>query len=83
MDGLGGVLRFEEEKLSNDYGGGVIGDGAIDADDALFEETREDVVGALAAGGVLDDHGNEAVGAGGDAGAEGAGEAGAPPHRSS
>jgi hypothetical protein len=33
----------------------------MDADDALLEEAGEDVVGALPAGGGLDDHGDEAV----------------------
>lgn len=58
VDGLGGVLGFEEEELGNDDGGGVVGDGAVDADYPLLEEAGEDVVGALAAGGVFDYHGN-------------------------
>lgn len=47
MNGFGRILRFEEEKLGDDDVGGVVGDGAIDANDALFQQPREDVVGAL------------------------------------
>lgn len=58
VDWLGGVLGFEEEKLGDDNGGGFVGDGTVDADDPLLEEAGEDVVGALTARGVLDDHGD-------------------------
>jgi len=61
VDGLGGVLGLEEEQLGDDEGRRVVGDGAVDADDALLEQAREDVVGALPAGGVLDHHGHQAV----------------------
>jgi hypothetical protein len=61
VDGLGGVLGLEEEQLRDDERGRVVVDGPVDADDALLEQAREDVVGALPAGGVLDDHGHQPV----------------------
>nr|CAB3485185.1 unnamed protein product [Digitaria exilis] len=61
VDGLGGVLGLEEEQLRDDEGGRVVGDGAVYADDALLEQAREDVVGALPAGGVLDHHGHQPI----------------------
>lgn len=72
-EGLGGVLRLEEEELGHDHGGRVVGDGAVDADHALLEEPGEDVVGALASGGVLDHHRDQAVGAGEGGGGGGGG----------
>jgi len=42
--GLLRVLRFEEQELRYDAGGGRLFDFAIEADDAFFEEAREDVV---------------------------------------
>lgn len=56
VDGLGRVLGLEEEELGDDDVGGVVGDGAVDADDALFQEAGKDVVSSLASGGVLDHH---------------------------
>jgi len=61
VDGLGGVLGLEEEELGDDDVGGIVGDGPVDADDSFLEEAGEDVVGALASGRVLNDHGDEAV----------------------
>jgi len=61
VDGLERVLGLEEEQLRDDERGRVVGDGPVDADDALLEQAREDVVGALPAGGGLDDHGDQAV----------------------
>ena len=60
MDGLGRVLGLEEEELGDDDVCGVVGDGSVDADDALLEESGEDIVGSLSSGGVLDHHWNEA-----------------------
>lgn len=61
VDGLGRVLGLEEEELGDDDVGRVVGDGAVDADDALLKEAGEDVVGSLAPRGVLDHHGYQAV----------------------
>ena len=55
------VLGLEEEKLRRDQRGDVVLDRAGDEDDALLEQARIDVVGALAAVGLLDHHGNERV----------------------
>lgn len=41
---------------------GVVGDGSVDADDALLEKAREDVVGSFASGRVLNHHRDQAVG---------------------
>ena len=43
-DGARGGVGFEEEELCDDGGGGGVVDGAVEADDALAEEAREDVV---------------------------------------
>ena len=61
MDGFGRVFGFEEEKLRNDDVSSVVGDGSIDADNALFEEAREDVVSSLPSGRVLNHHWDETV----------------------
>ena len=61
VDGLGRVFGFKEEELGDDDVGGVVGDGAVDADDAFLEEAGEDVVGSLSSGGVLDHHRDQAV----------------------
>ena len=50
MNWLGGILRLEEEQLRDDDVGGIVGDGAVDANDALFEQARENVVGPLPSG---------------------------------
>uniref|UniRef100_A0A7C8YVU2 Uncharacterized protein n=1 Tax=Opuntia streptacantha TaxID=393608 RepID=A0A7C8YVU2_OPUST len=57
--GFIGVFRFKEKELGNDDMGSIIGDGAIDADDALFEKAREDVVGSLPSGRLLNHHRNQ------------------------
>lgn len=87
VDWLRGVLGFEEKELRDDEGGGAIVDRPVDAHDALLQEAREDVIGALAAGSVLDHHRHEAIvaarwgsgGGGGDDGGEEVREA-APEH---
>lgn len=61
MNGLRGVLRLKEEKLSNNNMGSIIRDGAIDTDDSLLEEAREDVVGSLSSRRVLYHHRDQAV----------------------
>lgn len=53
MDGLGRILGFEVEELGDNNVGSVVGDGAVDADDSLLEEAREDVVAPLSPGRVL------------------------------
>src|SRR5437870_8600863 len=54
-----GVLGLEEEQLGDDEVRHRVLDGVPDEDDPLLEEAREDVVGALAAPGLLDDHRHE------------------------
>lgn len=61
MDGLGRVFGFEEEQLSNNDVGSIVGDRAVDANDSLFKEAREDVVSPLSSGRVLDHHGYNTV----------------------
>ncbi|ONK72089.1 uncharacterized protein A4U43_C04F15600 [Asparagus officinalis] len=61
-EGAWRVLRLEEEELGHDDGGRVVKDGDVDADHALLQELGEDVVGALALGGVRDHHRDQAVG---------------------
>src|SRR5207253_9671797 len=54
-----GILGFEEQKLGNDQIRNGIVNGLAEEDDVVFEESGVDVVGALAATGLLHDHGNE------------------------
>lgn len=61
MDGLGGVFGLEEEELGHDDVGSVVGNWAVDANDALFEEPGEDIVGPFAARGVLNHHRDQTV----------------------
>ena len=63
MDGLGWVLRLEKEKLSDDDMGGVVVDGTVDADYALLEKPREDVVRSLTSRRVLDHHWDQTIAA--------------------
>ena len=44
IDWLRGILSFEEKELSDDGSGDGFIDGAIEADDALFQKAGEDVV---------------------------------------
>ena len=43
-DGLLGVVGFEVEEHGDDGGRGLVVDGALQHDDALFEQAREDIV---------------------------------------
>ena len=53
------ILAVEEEQLGDHQVGDVIVDLAAEKDDAVAQQARVDVVGALAARGALDDAGNE------------------------
>lgn len=44
-----GIFGFEEEELGYDAGGEDFVDGAVEADDAFFEEAGENVRGLVAA----------------------------------
>jgi len=57
-----GVLRLQKEKLRDDEVRDLIVDWRADEDDALLEESRVDVEGALPPTGVLDHHRDEVVG---------------------
>lgn len=61
MNGLGWILRLEVKELSNNDVSSVVGDGTIDANNSLLEQTREDVVGALPSGGMLNHHRHEPI----------------------
>lgn len=61
VDGFRRILRLEEEELGNDDVGSVVRDRSIDANDSLLKQTRENVVGALPAGRVLNHHWNQTV----------------------
>ncbi|KAM0983232.1 hypothetical protein ACFX13_010989 [Malus domestica] len=63
VDGLRRVLGFQVEKLRDDDVGSVVVDGSVDANDPLLKEAGEDVVRAFPSGGVLNDHGDQAVAA--------------------
>ncbi len=58
-DFLLGVLGLQEEKLGDDQRRHVVLDRTGDEDQALLEQPRVDVVGALAPVGLLDHHGDE------------------------
>ena len=60
-DFLVGVFGFKEEELSGDEGGSEVFDGSCDEDDSLFEEAGIDIESALAAGGLLNDHGDKRI----------------------
>jgi len=61
VDGFVWVFGFEEEELRHDDVRSVVGDGSIDADNALLEEAREDVVSPFSSGRVLNHHWDETV----------------------
>lgn len=63
VDGFGRIFGFEEEELRNDDVGSVVGDGSVDADNALLQKAREDVVCPLTSGRVLYHHWDQTVGA--------------------
>ena len=54
-----GILGLEEEELGDDQVGDVVVDRRPEEDDAVLEEAGVDVVGALAATGLLDDDGDK------------------------
>ena len=56
------VLAVEEEQLGDDEIGDIVIDLGTDEDDPVAEQPRIDVVCPLAAGGGLDDAGNECHG---------------------
>src|SRR5665213_3452750 len=53
------VFRLEIEQLGADQGGHAVLDRAVDEDDPLAQQPREDVEGPLAAPRLFDDHGDE------------------------
>ena len=55
------VLRLQKQQLRRDQRGHLVLDGARDEDDALLEQARIDVIGSLAAVGLLDHHGHQRV----------------------
>src|SRR3990172_1160685 len=59
VDVLVRVLRLEEQELRDHEVGDVVLDRAADEDDPVLQEPGVDVVGALAAAGLLDHHGNQ------------------------
>ncbi len=61
VDVLVRVLRLEEEQLGDDQVGDVSSIGVAEEDDAVLEQAGVDVVGPLAAAGLLDDDGNQHV----------------------
>jgi hypothetical protein len=60
MNVLVRVLGFEEQQLRDNEVRHVILDRADDKDHALLEEAGVDIIGTLAAGSLLHDHGNQA-----------------------
>src|SRR5205814_7002699 len=58
-DVLVGVFRLQEKQLGDDQIGGDLVDRPDQEYHAFLEQTRVDVVSALAAPALLDDHGNE------------------------
>ena len=64
VNGLLAALGLEEEELRDDDAGQHVVDGSHQADDSLLQQPRVDVVGSLAAAGLLDhDRDEAAVGA--------------------
>ena len=55
------VLRFQKQELRRDQRGYLVFDRAGDEDDALLQQARIDVIGALAAVGLFDHHGHQRV----------------------
>ena len=62
VDGFLAGLRLEEEELRDHQRRDVVVHGAHEADDAVLEQARVDVVAALAPAGLLDDDGHEGRG---------------------
>ena len=59
MDVVLRILRLEEQQLGDDQVGDLIVDGRAEEDDAVLEQARVDVVGALAPPGLFDDDGDK------------------------
>ena len=59
QDVLVGILGLEEQHLRDDQIGDLVVDRRADEDDAVLQQPRKDVVGALAAVGLFDDHRHE------------------------
>ncbi len=55
------IVGLQEQELGNHQRGHHVLDRTADEDDALLQEAREDVIGALAAVGLLDHHRNESI----------------------
>ena len=53
------ILRFKEQQLRHHQRGDAVVDRAGDEDDPFLQQARINVIGALAAVGLLDHHGNE------------------------
>src|SRR5207247_4367502 len=58
------IVCFQEQELGDHEGRHHILDRTGDEDDALLQQTREDVVGALAPAGLLDHHGDKGINVG-------------------
>src|SRR5262249_20416000 len=55
------ILCFQEQRLRRHQIGNVVVDGSAYKNDAVFEQSRIDVVGALATIGLLDDHWDQRI----------------------
>ncbi len=62
MNVLLGIFSLQEQQLGNHQVGHVVLDLADQEDDPLLQQARIDVVGSLAAGGLLHHHGHQATG---------------------
>ena len=62
MNVLLGIFSLQEQQLGNHQVGHVVLDLADQEDDPFLQQARIDVVGALAAGGLLHHHGHQATG---------------------
>ena len=58
-DVLVGIVALEVDQLRHDEVGDLVDDGRSEEDDALVEQSREDVEGSLAAAGLLDHERNK------------------------
>ena len=61
VDVLVGVLRLEVDQLGADQAGDLVVDRRLQEDDVLLQQPAVEVVGPLAAAGLLDDVGDEVV----------------------
>ena len=59
LDRLIRILGVQVEELGDDQVGDLVGERHPKEDDALLEQEAVDIVGAFAAAGALDDHGND------------------------